>query len=105
MLFAAMTGLGVAVVVMERSAVLAKPTVVWTVAELFERFGSLVPAVALTTSVITLPIATPVFKATPTVNVVEAAEEKSGLAHEIVPVPPTEGATQVQPEPPGKVKD
>lgn len=55
MLFPAITGLGEAVFVMERSAVVDKPTVVWTVAELFARFGSLFPAVALTTSVITVP--------------------------------------------------
>jgi hypothetical protein len=90
---------------MERSAVVALPTVVWTVAVLFRRFGSLLPAVAFTTSVITEPTATPEFTATPTVKVVEAALAKSGLVHEIVPVPPTPGVAQVQPEPPGKLKD
>jgi hypothetical protein len=105
MLFPAITGLGVAVLVIERSAVVDEPTVVWTVAELFVRFGSLFPAVALSTSVITVPTTTPVFTATPTVNVVEAALATSGLVHEIVPALPTAGVTQVQPEPPGKLSD
>ena len=93
------------VLVMERSAVVDEPTVVCTVAELFARFGSLVPEVAFTTSVMTVPTATPVFTATVTVNVVEAALASSGLVHEIDPVLPTVGAVQVQPEPPGTVKD
>src|SRR5271170_1750234 len=105
MLFPAITGLGVFVLVMERSAVVDEPTVVCTVAELFARFGSLVPEVAFTTSVITVPAATPVFTATPTVNVVEAALASSGFVDEIVPVPPTLGVVQVQPDPPGTVKD
>ena len=105
MLFPAITGLGVAVLVIERSAVVDEPTVVWTVAELFVRFGSLFPAVTLSTSVITLPTATPVFTATPTVKTVEAALATSGLTHEIVPALPTAGVTQVQPEPPGKLRD
>ena len=104
-LFPAITGLGVLVLVMERSAVVDSPTVVCTVAELFNRLGSLFPAVTLSTSVITVPTATPVFTATPTVNVVEAAFATSGLVHEIVPVPPTLGVAQIQPEPPGKLKD
>lgn len=69
------------------------------------RFGSLFPAVAFTTSVMTVPMMTPVFTATPTVNVVEAALAKSGLEQVMVPVLPTAGAVQVQPEPPGKLKD
>ena len=105
MLFPAITGLGVAVLVIERSAVVDEPTVVWTVAELFVRFGSLFPAVTLSTSVTTVPEATPVFTATPTVKVVEAALATSGLVHEIVPVPPILGAVQVHPEPLGKLKD
>lgn len=104
-LLPAMTGLGVVVLVMERSAVVAEPTVVWTVAELFARFGSSVPEVALSMSVITVPRATPVFTATPTMKVVEAALATSGLVQEIVPVAPTAGALQVQPEPPGKLND
>jgi hypothetical protein len=105
MLFPATTGLGDAVFVIERSAVVADPTVVCTVAELFARFGSLFPAVTFTTSVITVPTGTPVFTATPTVKVVDAAFATSGLVHEIVPVPPTLGVVQFQPEPPGKLKD
>src|SRR5580704_7900161 len=105
MLFPAITGLGEAVLVMERSAVVARPTLVCTVAVLFPRFGSLLPAVAFTTSVITEPTATPVSTATPTVKVVEAALAMSGLVHEIAPVPPKPGVAQVQPEPPGKLKD
>src|SRR5580692_3402845 len=105
MLFPAITGLGEAVLVMERSAVVERPTVVWTVAVLFRRLGSLLPAVAFTTSVITEPTATPEFTATPTVKVVEAAVAKSGLLHEIAPVPPMLGVVQVQPEPPGMLKD
>lgn len=105
MLLPASTGLGVAVLVMERSEVVARPTVVWTVAALFARFESVLPAVAFTTSVITVPAVTPVFTATPTVKVVEAALAKSGLVHVIVPALPTGGALQVQPEPPGKLND
>src|ERR1700675_2784571 len=105
MLFPAITGLGEAVLVMERSAVVARPTVVWAVAVLFRRFGSPLPAVAFKTSVITEPTATPVFTATPTVKVVEVALATSGLVHEIAPVPPMLGVIQVQPEPLGKLKD
>src|SRR5271170_958260 len=105
MLLPAITGLGVSVFVMERSAVVADPTVVCTVAELFDRFGSFVPEEALTTSVITVPVATPLLTATPTVKVVEAALATSGFVQEIVPVPPMDGVTQVQPEPLGMIKD
>src|ERR1700722_4357289 len=105
MLFPAITGLGEAVLVMERSAVVESPTVVWTAAVLFARFGSLLPAVAFTTSVITEPTATPEFTATPTVKVVEANLAKSGLVHEMTPVPPMAGVVQVQPEPPGMLRD
>jgi hypothetical protein len=55
--------------------------------------------------VTTVPAATPVLTATPTVKVVAAAFATSGLVQEIVPVPPTLGVVQVQPEPPGKLKD
>src|SRR5262249_49697528 len=105
MLLPARTGFGVFVLVMERSAVVERPTVVCTVAELLERSGSVVPELALMTSVMTVPTATPVLTATVTVNVVEAPEAKSGLVQEIAPVPPTLGVVQVQPEPPGTVID
>src|SRR5579864_6543179 len=105
MLFPAITGLGDALFVIERSAVVDEPTVVCTVAELFARFGSLFPAVAFTTSVITVPAATPVFTATPTVKVVDAPFATSALLHVIVPVAPTLGVVQFQPDPPGKLKD
>src|SRR5262249_37126845 len=105
MLLPASTGFGEFVLVMERSAVVDRPTVVCTVAELLERSGSTVPEPALTTSVITVPAATPVLTATVTVNVVDAPEAKSGLEQEIAPVPPTAGVLQFQPEPPGTVID
>jgi hypothetical protein len=89
-----------------RSAVPDCATVVWTIAELLFRFGSLVPDAALITSLMTVPVATPVFTATVTVNVVEPAFAMSGFVQEMVPVPPTLGTVgQVHPELPGKFKD
>src|SRR5882724_1124843 len=99
------TGLGVPEFVIDRSAVLDKPTVICTAAELFERIASFVPDVASTTSVITVPEATPVFTATPSVKVVEAALAKSGFVQVMVPVPPTAGVMHVHPDPPGLLKD
>jgi hypothetical protein len=52
MLEPAATGFGVAVLVTTRSAPVTRLTIVVTVAELFERVGSLVPAVTEATSVI-----------------------------------------------------
>ena len=104
-MFPAITGFGAFVLVIERSAVVAKPTVVWTVAELLVKTGSDVPAVTLSISVITVPAATPVFTATATVKVVAAAFGTSGLVQEIAPVPPIAGATHVHLEPLGTFKD
>jgi len=101
----AKTGLGVPELVIERSAVVESPTVVCTVAELLERIASFVPDVASMTLVITVPETTPVFTATPSMKVVEAALAKSGFVQVMVPVPPTAGVMQVHPEPPGLVKD
>src|SRR4029077_1719382 len=105
MLEPAKTGLGVPELVIDRSAVVDSPTVVCTDAELLERMASFVPEEASMTSVITVPEATPVFTAAPNVKVVEAALATSGFVQVIVPVPPTAGAMQVHPEPPGLLKD
>src|ERR1700676_323163 len=105
MLEPARTGLGVPELVMDKSAVVDRPTVICTVAELLARTASLVPEVASMTSVITVPEATPVLTATPSVKVVEAALATSALVQEMAPVPPTVGVIHVQPEPAGLLKD
>src|ERR1700730_4424028 len=97
MLFPASTGLGVAELVMDRSAAVAEPTVIWAVAVLFARFGSLVPEVASIVFVITVPTAVPTLTLTTSVNAPVAALATSGLVQLTLPVPLTAGVVQVQP--------
>src|ERR1700730_8986907 len=97
MLFPASTGLGVAELVMDRSAPVAEPTVICTVAVLFARFGSLVPEVASMVLVITVPTAVPALTFTASVNVPVAALATSGLVQLMLPVPLTAGVEQAQP--------
>src|ERR1700676_4242983 len=97
MLFPASTGLGVAELLMDRSDEDAEPTVVWTVAVLLARFGSLVPEVASIVSVITVPTAVPALTCTTRVNVPAARLATSGLVQLMLPVPLTAGGGQVQP--------
>ena len=68
-MFPARTGLGTPELVIARLAVVAAPTIVSTVAELFARLGSLVPEVADIVSVICVPDVVAMFTWTPTVNV------------------------------------
>src|SRR5579872_997867 len=94
----AVTGLGVAEFVIVRSAELvAAPTIVRTVAELFARFGSLVPDAMETVSAIWVPVGGPGFTFTATVNDAAPAAPSgtSGFVQLITPVPFTAGVVQV----------
>lgn len=86
-----------AVLVTARSACVAVPTVVMTVAVLFAKFGSLVPEVTSSTSTICVPLVVPFPTCTTTVKLTFPPLAKSGFVQDIVPVPPTAGVAQVQP--------
>ena len=82
------TGLGVAICEMERSAVPAAATRTIAVAELFARFGSFVPDVTESVSMIWVPLGTPDTTFTTTVNVVLplGPASTSGFEHIMPPV-------------------
>ena len=86
-----------AVLVTARSACVAVPTVVMTVAVLLARFGSFVPEVTLSTSTICVPLVVPFPTCTTTVKLTFPPFAKSGFVQDIVPVPPTAGVAQVHP--------
>ena len=101
----ARTGLGAPALVIARLAVVAAPTIVSTVAELFARLGSLVPVVADIVSVICVPDAVAAFTWTATVNVAapDAPDGTLAFVQVITPVPPTAGVAQLQPAAPAPV--
>src|SRR5271154_7373980 len=87
MVLPANTGLGVPTFVTARLAVVAAPTIVSTVAELFVSVGSFVPEVTESVSVICVPVAVPRLTVTTTVNVVtpDAPEGTSASLQVITP--------------------
>jgi len=91
------TGLGVPELVTDRFAVPAAPTIVSTVAELFARFGSFVPEVAETVSVICVPVAAVPLTVTTTVKVAAPAapDTTSGFVHVITPAVGAAGQVQL----------
>ena len=99
MLEPASTGFGEAEFVIVKSAELAAPATVSTVAELFARFGSFVTDVTDAVSTICVPLTVPALTFTTTVNVAVpvAPEGTSGLVQLIVPVPFTAGVVQLHP--------
>lgn len=86
-----------AVLVTARSACVPVLTVLMAVAVLFARFGSLVPDVTLSTSVICVPLAVPFPTCATTVKVTFPPLARSGSVQVMLPVPPTAGVVQVQP--------
>jgi hypothetical protein len=95
--FPAITGLGDAVLVTVICACAVVPTVVVTVAVLFEEFGSVADEATDTLFVITVPFATPVLTFTTIVNVPEVDPVMLVSEQLTVPVPPTPGVRQVHP--------
>jgi hypothetical protein len=86
-----------AVFVTCKSADVEIPTVVIAVAELFVRFGSVVPEVMLSTSTICVPLIVPAPTVTLRVKLEGVEAVKLGLEHEIVPLLPDAGVEQIQP--------
>jgi hypothetical protein len=96
MVFPAWTGLGEATLVTDRFGP-DPPTIVVTVAVLFDRFGSRTDELTVAEAVITVPLVVP--EATFTTNV-KLAEDSPGMfafVHTALPVPPMLGVRQLHP--------
>ena len=98
----AITGFGEPTLVTARFAVVAAPTIVSTVAELFARFGSFVSEVAEIVSVICVPVAVPALTLATNVKVA-APDAPAGISASvqlITPVLFTAGVEQLHPAAP-----
>ena len=93
----ACTGLGVADIVTTRSALVAEPTMVNTLAVLFARLGSLVPDETEAVSKICVPLTVPGITCTTNVKLPAAAFATSGSVQLIFPALPTAGVVHDQP--------
>ena len=97
MLFPACTGFGDAALVTDKFGPVL-PTTVETVAVLFAVFGSMTEELTLAVSEITVPLATPLFTLTANVKLALVSPTMSTFVHTIVPVFPTFGIWQLQPD-------
>src|SRR5271155_1985990 len=104
MLFPATTVFEAATLVRVTSAEVAEPTTVATVAELFAKFGSLLPDVMLSVSTICVPKVVPAFTCTATTKLPVASPAKLGFVQVIVPVERI-NAAELQVHPVGAVMD
>ena len=97
MLLPANTGLGDAAFVTERSAAAVVPTMVTAVALLLAEFGSLVAELAVTVSLIAVPLASPVFTFATIEKLAVVLPFIVRMVQTTLPVPPLPGVLQVQP--------
>ena len=97
MLFPARTGFGDPDYVTAISAWPAVATVKFAVTRLLDGFGSTVEDVTSAVSEMTTPEEVPAFTFTTTMIVAGAPTARVATEQDTVPVPPTEGALQVQP--------
>jgi hypothetical protein len=96
MLFPACTGFGDATFDTVRSGAVV-PTTVFTVAVLLEEFGSAAEELADAESTMIVPLATPVFTFTTSVNVAAVEAGMFEFVQTTFPVPPTAGPRQLHP--------
>ena len=94
----ATTGFGEATLVNVISAVELGPTTEAALAVLLVVFGSLTDELAVAVSVITVPLATPVFTFTTIENVPAVLPLMLSAVQTTFPVPPTGGVLQLQPD-------
>src|SRR5262245_47883076 len=97
MLFPAVTGSGVPVLVTCRSACPAVPTAIFTVAELFPGTVSLLAVVTVAVSEMIVPAAVPAFTLIVSVKFAIAFGASVAIVQVIAPVPPTTGFVQAHP--------
>src|SRR6266850_1399051 len=97
MLLPAITGFGDAAFDTDRSAPAVVPTIVFTVAVLFVELGSLADELTEAVSVMTVPLAVPLFTLTTSVNVPAVEPSMFEMLQTTFPVPPTPGVTHVHP--------
>jgi hypothetical protein len=94
----ATTGFGEAVFVTVISACAVVPTTVVAIAVLFNEFGSNTAELTVAVSVIAVPLATPVFTFTTSANVPAVPPAMLKSVQTTLPVKPTEGVLQTQPD-------
>src|ERR1700693_2077923 len=85
------------------SAWLACATVTWSVALLFEGWGSVIDEEPMSVSVMTVPVAAPAFTFVTRVNEPLEPAARVAMVHVTVPVPPTSGVVQLHE--PGLARD
>jgi hypothetical protein len=96
MVFPACTGFGEAVLVTDRFGP-DDPTIVVTVAVLFDRIGSRTDELTVAEAVITVPFVAPVATFTTKVKVAEDNPGMFAFVHTALPVPPMLGKRQLHP--------
>ena len=90
-------GLGVAVFTMAMSALFALATTTMAVALLPVRLGTMLEAVAVAVSAMSVPEAVPAFTCSTTVKLAVVFTARVPMVQVMVPAAPTAGLTQVQP--------
>jgi hypothetical protein len=96
MVFPACTGLGEAVLVTDKFGP-EPPTIVVTVAVLFDRIGSRTDELTVADAVITVPFVVPVATFTTKVKLAEDNPAMFAFVHTALPVPPMLGTRQLHP--------